>query len=101
MITAGVDGIYIDVHAQPGARRPRVVGPHGDALKVAVSAPAVSGQANEALLLAVAAVFGVPVGDVSLTSGHNSRRKRMFVKGIDERSAWERVEVALSHRPGA
>ncbi len=95
MITAGTDGIYLDLHVKPGARRPRIVGPHGDALKVAVSAPAVSGRANDAVLLAVAALFDVPAGDVSLTSGHTSRRKRVFVRNIDEQAAKERIESRL------
>jgi len=91
MITAGSDGIYLDLHVQPGARRPRIVGPHGDALKVAVSAPAVSGRANRAVVLAVAKLFDVPPGDVSLTSGHASRQKRVFVRGIGEQAAKERL----------
>jgi uncharacterized protein (TIGR00251 family) len=91
MITAAIDGIYLDLHVQPGARRPGIVGPHGDALKVAVSAPAVSGRANQAVLLAVSALFDVPIGDVSLTSGHRSRRKRVFIRGIDEPFAKQRI----------
>lgn len=98
MITAGVDGIYIDLHVQPGARRSRVVGPHGDALKVAVSAPAVSGRANEALLLAMASLLEVPVRDLSLTSGHGSRRKRVFVKGVDEGTARTKIEATLKSK---
>jgi hypothetical protein len=95
VITPGVDGIFIDLQVQPGARRSRVVGPHGDALKVAVSAPAVSGRANQALLEALAAVFDVPVRDISLTSGHGSRRKRVFVRGIDVQLAQKRIEASL------
>lgn len=95
MITPGVDGIYLDLHVQPGARRPRIVGPHGDALKVAVSARAVSGRANEAVLLALAALLDVPIDDVSLTSGHTSRRKRVFVRNIDEKAAMQRIDDSL------
>jgi uncharacterized protein (TIGR00251 family) len=95
MITPGTDGIYLDLLVQPGARRPRIVGPHGDALKMSVSAPAESGRANEAVLLAIAALFDVPTGAVSLTSGHGSRRKRVFVRGIDERVGKERIESTL------
>ena len=95
MITPGIDGIYLDLHIQPGTRRPRIVGPHGDALKVAVSAPAVSGRANQAVRLAVATLLEVPIGDVSLTSGHSSRRKRVFIRGIDEPAAKHRIDEAL------
>lgn len=95
MITAGIDGIYLDLHVQPGARRPGIVGLHGDSLKMAVSAPAVSGQANQAVLRAISALFVVPIGDVSLTSGHNSRRKRVFIRGVDELSARQRISESI------
>ena len=95
VITAGVDGIYLDLHVQPGARRPGIVGPHGAALKVAVSAPAVSGRANQAVLRAVSALFDIPIGDVSLTSGPNSRRKRVFIRGIDESAAKQRIGESI------
>jgi hypothetical protein len=95
MITAGIDGIYLDLHVQPGARRPGIVGPHGGALKVAVSAHAVSGQANQAVLLALSDLFDVPIGDVSLTSGHSSRRKRVFIRGIDEPAARQRIGESI------
>ena len=95
MITAGIDGIYLDLHVQPGARRPRIVGPHGGALKLAVAAPAVSGRANQAVLLAVSALFDVPIGDVSLTSGHNSRRKRVFIRGLDEQAANQKIGESI------
>ena len=95
MITPGIDGIYLDVHVQPGARRSRIVGPHGDALKVAVSAPAVSGRANQAVLLAVAALLDVSIGDVSLTYGHRSRRKRVFVRGVNAAAAKQRIDDSL------
>jgi hypothetical protein len=95
VITAGIDGIYLDLHIQPGARRPGIVGLHGDALKVAVSAPAESGRANQAVLRAVSALFDVPIGDVSLTSGYRSRRKQVFIKGIDEPAATQRIGESI------
>jgi len=95
VITAGIDGIYLDLHVQPGARRPGIVGRHGDALKMAVSAPAESGRANQAVLRAVSALFDVPIGDVSLASGHRSRRKRVFIKGIDELAAKQRISDSI------
>jgi len=91
LITAGANGIYLDLHVQPGARRPGIVGAHGDALKVAVSAPAVSGRANQAVLQAISTLFDIPISAVSLASGYNSRRKRVFVEGIDEPAAKQRI----------
>ena len=52
--------LELSVHAQPGARRTEVQGLHGDAIKIRISARAVEGAANEALLEFVAADFQVP-----------------------------------------
>lgn len=101
-LTAADDGLYVDVHVQPGAHRPRVVGRHGDALKMAVAAPPVGGRANEAVVKAIAEVLGVDAGDVTLASGEASRRKRLFVKGVEEKAAQIAFDAALadSSKPG-
>ncbi len=96
------DGIFVDVHVQPGAHRARVVGRHGDALKIAVAAPPIEGRANDAVVKAIAEVFGVPASDVTITSGDTGRRKRLLVAGVDERGAQVAVDNALAggSRPG-
>jgi uncharacterized protein (TIGR00251 family) len=101
-LTAADEGVYVDVHVQPGAHRPRIVGRHGDALKMAVAAPPVGGRANEAVVKAIAEVLGVAAGDVTVTTGDTSRRKRLFVSGIDEKTAQTAFDAALadSSKPG-
>lgn len=44
-------GVLIDIHAQPGAKRSAVVGEYGSRLKIAVSTPPVDGKANAALII--------------------------------------------------
>lgn len=75
--------VVLRVHVQPGARRTSVVGRHGDAVKVAVSAPADRGKANEAVLALLAGVLGVPRAAVELVGGATSRAKRVAVAGVD------------------
>jgi len=41
---------YVNVHAQPGARKPQIRGMHGDAIKIAVHEVAQDGKANDALV---------------------------------------------------
>jgi uncharacterized protein (TIGR00251 family) len=74
--------VVLTVHVQPGARRSEVVGPHGDALKVRVAAPAQDGKANRAVLALLADTLGVRPGDVELVAGASNRRKRMRVSGL-------------------
>lgn len=65
---------------KPGAARTRVGGRwQGDALIVAVSAPAVDGRANEAVRRALAEAFGVRARDVVIVRGERSRDKLVEV----------------------
>lgn len=82
-IHPGREGVFVDVHVQPGAHRPGVVGFHGDAVKIGVAAPPAEGRANQAVIETVADLFDVPVARVTLVSGHRSRRKRLLVQGLD------------------
>jgi uncharacterized protein (TIGR00251 family) len=79
--------VVVTVHVQPGARRDAVVGRHGDALKVRVTAPPVGGRANQAVLRLVAAALGVPTASVEVASGASSRRKRLRITGVDDPAA--------------
>jgi uncharacterized protein len=79
----GRDGVIIDVHVQPGARRSGLSGIHGETLKVVVREKARQGAANEAVCGLVAHALGVPKSSVEVLSGHRSRRKRLMVHGLD------------------
>jgi uncharacterized protein (TIGR00251 family) len=65
---------------QPGARRPGIVGPLGDALKVRVTAPADAGKANDELVRFVATWLDVPRSSVRLVRGASSRSKTVEVQ---------------------
>lgn len=95
MIDVGKEGIYINLQVQPNARQPGVRGIHGDRLKVAVSAPANSGRANEATVAAMADLLEVPQRAVSLVAGKTTRRKRVYVGGIDSNTARGLIMAAL------
>ena len=69
------DAVTLTLHIQPGAKRSEVAGLHGDALKIRLAAPPVEGRANEALLRFVAELFEVPLRDVELLRGAQSRHK--------------------------
>ena len=86
------DGCTVSVRVQPGAKRDAVLGLHGGAVKIALSAPPVDGRANEALIAFVAGRVGLPRARVSLVSGMSNRSKVLRVTG---KSAAE-VKAALS-----
>lgn len=78
----GRDGPILSVWVQPGARQSGVLGPHGDALKIAVSEKAVDGAANRAVCALLAELLEVARSDVTILRGLRSRRKEVLVSGI-------------------
>lgn len=89
------DGIILRVHVQPGAGREAIIGTHGDALKVRVVAPPVSGRANEAVLSLLAHEFGVEATTMEITSGATSRLKRVKFSEIDPEDFEKRLKVLV------
>ena len=93
-------GIRITVRAKPGASRNRVGGSYGPdaALVVAVTARAVDGKANEAVLRAVSVALGCRAADVRLVSGHLARTKvlEVDVTGADEQRVRDQLAVLLA-----
>jgi uncharacterized protein (TIGR00251 family) len=75
-------GVELTLRVQPRASRTRVVGLHGDALKIALAAPPVDGKANDALLAFLSELFGLPRARISLISGDTSRTKRVRIDGV-------------------
>lgn len=75
------DVLTLTLHVQPGAKRTEVAGLHGEALKIRLAAPPVEGRANEALLKFIAESFGVPLRQVELIQGGQSRHKVVAITG--------------------
>jgi len=80
----------LDIWFQPGASRQRIVGMHGNCVKVAVAAPPEKGAANRALEKLLAKEFGLAPGAVAVIAGGGSRRKRVSLQGVspDQAHAW-------------
>ena len=83
-ITTIDGGVRFAVRVQPRASRSEVAGLHGDALKARVTAPAVEGAANDALVDLLAATYGVSRRAITIVSGASSRSKVVEILGIDE-----------------
>ena len=75
------DVLTLTLHVQPGAKRTDVTGLHGEALKIRLAAPPIEGRANEALLKFIAESFGVPLRQVELKQGGQSRHKVVAISG--------------------
>lgn len=73
--------VLVRVYLQPRASKSRVLGLHGDELKVAVTAPPVDNAANEMVVRLLADLVSVPRSAVSVKSGRASRHKTIAISG--------------------
>ena len=78
----------------PGAPRQGIVGRHGEAWKVRVTAPAEGGRANDAVLDLLARALEIPRRDMSLAVGASSRDKVVVLAGVTRATAEERLAAA-------
>ncbi|PIE58875.1 MAG: YggU family protein [Desulfobulbus propionicus] len=76
------DTFLLRLHVQPRAKENRLVGLHGDALKVRLKSPPVDGKANMAVAVFLGKLFGIPKSGVQLKSGQQSRSKQVLVRGL-------------------
>ena len=97
IIGGGKGGVTLAVHVVPRSARNEIVGLHGQALRIRVSAPPVGGAANAMLLATVAEALGVPKRQVEIVSGHTSRRKVLRVSGLSEAEVRHWLECLLAH----
>ena len=86
-------GTRLTLRVQPRAARNSVVGLHGQAIRIRLSAPPVDGEANEALVSFLANRLGVPAARVNLVRGHGSRDKVVEVTGLDPEDVARRLEL--------
>lgn len=84
------DGTRILLHVVPRASRTAVVGEHDGRLKLAVAAPPVDGEANDAIVKFLAKLLGVARDAVVITAGQTGKKKTVEVSGCDP------VEVAAA-----
>ena len=73
----------MDILVQPRASRVAVGGVHDGRLRVAVTAPPVDGEANAAVLEALAAAFGIGKRAVAIVRGETGRRKTVRLDGVN------------------
>jgi len=74
----------IRVHVIPNAKAAKVVGEHGEAIKIKLQAPAIEGKANSALRRFLAEKLSIPQRAIVLERGERSRDKVLRIDGLSE-----------------
>lgn len=90
-IEATARGCRILLHVVPRASRTAVAGLHDGRVKLAVAAPPVDGEANDAIVRWLAKALGVGRDAVVIASGATGKRKTVEVEGVGV----EEVRAAL------
>jgi uncharacterized protein len=79
------------VHVVPNAKMNKVMGEHGDAIKVKLRAPAVEGKANAALRCFLAEELNIPQRAIVLQHGKKSRDKVIRIDDVNEEDVRRRL----------
>lgn len=74
------EDLILRLYIQPKASRDKIVGLHGDELKIAITAPPVDGKANAHLSKYLAKQFKVAKGLITIEKGEQGRHKQVRVK---------------------
>ena len=99
-LSATDNGVQFAVRAQPKASRDAIVGLHGDALKIAVTAAPQAGKANQAIVRLLAKTLGVGRAAVRIVAGHASRDKVVAVDGLTPTQLQEKLTRIIGSRKG-
>jgi len=78
-------------HIVPNARANKIVGEHGDAIKIKVRAPAVEGKANAALRGFLAEELRIPERNIVLERGQKSGDKLISIEELSEEEVRRRL----------
>ena len=94
-IRSSTEGMLIDVYVQPKARMARIVGLHGDRLKVALRQPPEGGKANLELVALLAELLQVPKSSIELLRGATSRQKTLRISSVSEEQIRSRLAIQV------
>lgn len=72
----------IKTYVQPRASTNAIIGMHGDAVHIRLTAPPVDNAANEALVELIAERLGIAKRQVRVVAGASSRRKIVEIDGV-------------------
>lgn len=73
----------MQVKITPGSSRTKLLGLHGQSLKIAIAAPPEKGKANAALIAFLSEITDLPKQKITLTSGETNPEKTLVLSGID------------------
>ena len=86
----------LHLRVSPGASRAEIVGRHGDAWKVRVTASPERGRANQAVVRLLAEHLGVSTKELEVVSGLSSRDKVVELRSLGATEAERRLAAGVA-----
>jgi uncharacterized protein (TIGR00251 family) len=86
------------VKVTPGSSRTKLLGLHGESLKIAVAAPPEKGKANVALIKFLAEITNLSKQQITLASGETNPEKVLVLSGINPQSCIELFKAQLESK---
>ena len=80
------EGLLLSLKVQPKSSANRILGEHGGALKVSVTAAPEKGKANAAVIALLSETLGVPKSAIEIVRGETSRIKTVRIHGMTKES---------------
>lgn len=85
--------VLLRVYVQPRASRSRFVGLHGNAMKLAITAPPVDGKANAAVIKFLVSFLNVKKKDLEIKHGLQSRNKSVLIAGLNAHEIRSKIKA--------
>ena len=83
ILTSYDASVHLKVKITPGSSKNRILGPHGDALKISINAAPEKGKANQTLISFLGKVLKIPRQNISVISGPTSPIKTLQLINIE------------------
>ena len=95
LTSSGPNAFHVALKVVPSASRDRIVGEHGDALKIAVTKPPEDGAANKAVEQFLREQLDLRRRDIALVGGFTSRDKVIRITGLTREQLTARLDALL------
>lgn len=90
------EGIILNCHVTPRAKKSSIKGERNGALAIALSAPPVDGKANEALVEFIAELAGISKSNVEIIKGQRGRNKTLLIQNVSSVELNKIIDMAIA-----
>jgi len=78
------NGIIINLHVIPNAKKNEIVGEHNNKLKIKIISPPVEGSANKEIIKFLSKKLKINKSKITILAGEKNREKRISLENINK-----------------